>query len=408
MDNLPMIQDKLNIFQKLRISLYLMRKYSYSRFNNAPEYVKQDEKVLRKMIRGEQSISPSHNEKLIELFKSNPSLFDAESKNKVVEYALKNHRYDIIIGLTDDEQFDIITKAEEQRPSSYFSEKMWPYIKSEVVLKIISEERCAGFRLQNWSYEPSFLRYCSSDIQLKIISQNKDFLHLASDDVLASYLTDHEADISLLNDEDKKRFLHGNISFLDKHPEYVRVADRETQLSLVKQNKNNLKYISEELQIKILEQHPLAFEFLESKLKKELFNVSESQRDFYKEPFNIINELLSQDIKYFKFVSYDKNRDITREYLKYFLAEQSNLDIKTIKEYFIKSGLLSAKGNLRTHSSSYYLGNERVDGQDIYSGEQLDIIRQLDTKTICELINIDVNYIMPYATQRNLLYRNAN
>ena len=51
MDNLPMIQDKLNIFQKFRIRMYLMRRYSSSRFNNAPEYVKQDERVLRKMIK---------------------------------------------------------------------------------------------------------------------------------------------------------------------------------------------------------------------------------------------------------------------------------------------------------------------------------------------------------------------
>ena len=75
MSNLPIeINDKLNIFQKLRIRMYLLGKYSSSRFNNAPEYIKQDERVLRKRIKGEQSIGFYRNQELIELFKNNSNI----------------------------------------------------------------------------------------------------------------------------------------------------------------------------------------------------------------------------------------------------------------------------------------------------------------------------------------------
>lgn len=400
MDNLPMIQDKLNIFQKFRIRMYLMRRYSSSRFNNAPEYVKQDERVLRKMIKGEQSISFYRNQELIELFKNNSTLFDEESKNQVIKYALENYRYDIILGLTDNEQYDIIMKKE----NNIQFEKMLQYASLEVIKRFISEERFS-INFFNNSYQPTFLQYCNQDIQLEIISQNKELLQFASDDTQVSYLMNHEEDIELVYDDVKQMFFRENISFLNNHLEYVRVADRETQLSFASQNKNNLKYISEDLQIHILEQHPEAFEYLESKLKKMLFNFDSSTfKYFHQKQFNIINELLDKDLKYFKFVGFDKNRDIANEYLKHFQTKVSNLDIKTIKEYFIKSGLLSAKGNLRTRSSSFFLGHvgERVDGQDIYSDEQLNIIQQLDIKTICELVKIDVNFIMPYETTQGM------
>lgn len=397
MDNLPMIQDKLNIFQKFRIRMYLMRRYSSSRFSNAPEYVKHDERVLRKMIKGEQSISFYRNQELIELFKNNSTLFDEESKNQVIKYALENQRYDIILGLTDNEQYDIIMKKE----NSIQFEKMLQYASLEVVKRFISEERFSINFFSN-SYQPTFLQYCNQDIQLEIISQNKELLQFASDDTQVSYLMNHEEDIELVHDDVKQRFLRENISFLNSHLEYVRVADRETQLSFASQNKNNLKYISEDLQVHVLEQHPEAFEYLESKLKKKLFNFDSSTfKYFHQKQFNIINELLDKDLKYFKFVGFDKNRDIVDEYLKYFQTKVSGLDIKTIKEYFIKSGLLSAKGSLRSISSSFFEGYERVDGQDIYSSQQINIIKQLDTKTICELIKIDANYVMPYITGRS-------
>mgnify|MGYP007089106132 FL=1 len=397
MDNLPMIQDKLNIFQKFRIRMYLMRRYSSSRFNNAPEYVKHDERVLRKMIKGEQSISFYRNQELIELFKNNSTLFDEKSKNQVIKYALENQRYDIILGLTDNEQYDIIMKKE----NSIQFEEMLQYASLEVVKRFISEERFSINFFSN-SYQPTFLQYCNQDIQLEIISQNKELLQFASDDTQVSYLMNHEEDIELVHDDVKQRFLRENISFLNSHLEYVRVADRETQLSFASQNKNNLKYISEDLQVHVLEQHPEAFEYLESKLKKKLFNFDSSTfKYFHQKQFNIINELLDKDLKYFKFVGFDKNRDIVDEYLKYFQTKVSGLDIKTIKEYFIKSGLLSAKGSLRSISSSFFEGYERVDGQDIYSSQQINIIKQLDTKTICELIKIDANYVMPYITGRS-------
>ena len=132
MNNLPMKQEKLNIFQKFRIRLYLMRKYSSSRFNDAPEYIKQDERVLKRMIKGEQSLSFSQNKKLIELFKTNPSLFDEESKNQVVEYALGIKKYDIISMLTDDEQYNIITRKKE--------DQMFQYLSLNVVKRLISEK----------------------------------------------------------------------------------------------------------------------------------------------------------------------------------------------------------------------------------------------------------------------------
>ena len=46
MSNLPIeINDKLNIWQKLKIRVFLWRKSSFSDYKNAPEYIRNSGKV---------------------------------------------------------------------------------------------------------------------------------------------------------------------------------------------------------------------------------------------------------------------------------------------------------------------------------------------------------------------------
>lgn len=344
MNNLPMKQEKLNIFQKFRIRLYLMRKYSSSRFNDAPEYIKQDERVLKQMIKGEQSLSFYQNEKLIGLFKTNSSLFDAESKNKVVEYALENRKYDIILGLTEDEQYDIITSKNE--------DQIFKYLSLNVVKRLILEKKFDGsfkfsFGGKN-DYEPTFLKWCNLEVQTDIISQNKEFIQFASDDVQISYLKTHEKDIELVNSVVKNKFFRENISFLANHLEYMEEADRETQLKLVIDNIENLRYLDIILQKEIIQKHPMAFEYASEKVKRIIFSSGTEKN-------KIAISVLNYNLKNLKYISYD--RCIIEEYIASLTQNVNELDDKALKEIFIKSGTVYAMGNLRSNSSSYLRRN---------------------------------------------------
>lgn len=359
MNNLPMKQDKLNIFQRFRIRLYLMRKYNSSRFNDAPEYVKQDERVLRKMIKGEKSLSFSGNEKLIELFKTNPSLFDEESKNKVVEYALENRIYDIIFRLTDDEQYDIITSKKENQ--------MFQYLSLNVVKKLISEKKFnSNIVFSFWGdndYKPGFLRFCNLEVQIDVISQNKKLIQFASDDVQISYLKTHEKDIELVNSVVKNKFFRENISFLANHLEYMREADRETQLKLVKENRENLRYLNRYLQIEIIQKYPDMLEFASNLVKKSIFN------EKIEEKINIIKILINknpQNLKYMLNSSYEEK--MQAELALY----TGNMYIFKAKDIFVKYGLLS-QNNLQPQISNEFAN--------------------LSVELLAELVKTDSNYI---------------
>lgn len=399
MNNLPIeINDKLNIWQKIKIRVFLWRKHSFVDYEYAPEYIKKDEKVKRKIFKDIDSTNQRTIEKCIPAFKENKNLFNEDARKRIIEIAIEEKLdYSIIAYLSSDEQYKIITEEK----NSYILECMLKHINIDVVERLINEKFSIGYNPWVNKFEPSFIRYCDNNVQLELISKNKDWIGLSSVEVQAEYLQNHEEDIELVDSQAIYVFLEKNIDFLSKYTEYVRNASKDTQLLFVSENKENLKFIDEKYQIELIEKHPTAFEYASEQVKEILFDSSEYKFKYRIEPFNAINNLLDSNIKYFKYIGYGQNKDedIVKEYLKSLQQNIQNLESKKMIDIFVKSGILSAKGNLRSTTSSYFTGygeKKYSYGLDIYSLEQRNTIQKLNIEQISELIKVDSNYIMPY------------
>lgn len=396
MSNLPIeINDKLNIWQKLKIRVFLWRKSSFSDYKNAPKYIRNSGKVKETFFRKMHLTHPREVEECIPLFKQNSNSFNEETRNKIIKLSLEEKSdYSILTYLSSEEQYKLIIEEKD----SFTSESMLKYINIEVAERLINEKFSTEHSSWLNSFKPSFIKYCNNNVQLELISKNRDWIELSSVEVQAKYLQSHEEDIELVDSQAIYIFLEKNIEFLSNHTEYVRNASKDTQLLFASENKENLKYIDEKYQIELIEKHPTAFEFASEQIKEILFDSSECK---FIEPFNAINNLIDSNIKYFKYIGYGQNKDedIVNEYLKNLQQNIQNMESQRIIDIFVKSGILSAKGNLRSTDSSYYTGYGEAKysyGLDIYSFEQRNTIQKLNIEQISELIKIDSNYIMPY------------
>ena len=399
MSNLPIeINDKLNIWQKIKIRMFLWRKNSFDDYRNAPEYIRNSGKVKETFFRKMHLTHPRDVEECIPLFKQNSNSFNEETRNKIIKLSLEEKSdYSIVMYLTSEEQYKLFAEEEYR----YIFEDILKYINIEVVERLINEKFSIGYNPWVNKFEPSFIRYCDNNVQLELISNNKAWIEFTSVEVQAEYLHSHEEDIELVDSKAVSIFLEKNIEFLKQHKEYVKNASKDTQLLFASENKENFKYIDEKYQIELIEKHPTAFEFASEQVKEILFDSSECKFKYSIEPFNAINNLIDSNIKYFKYIGYGQNKDedIVNEYLKNSQHNIQNMESQRIIDIFVKSGILSAKGNLRSTDSSYYTGYGEAKysyGLDIYSFEQRNTIQKLDIEQISKLIKIDSNYIMPY------------
>ena len=321
--------------------------------------------------------------KCIPIFKQNCNIFNENTRRKIVELAIQEENdYSIVGYLNPEEQYKFIIEKRDK----YALENILNYININVAERLAREkfgEIC--------SYD--FIKHCNEEVQLALLLNDKNLIEYADINVQAKYVKEHEEAIDLVNNQVKKIFLENNIEFLNQHIEYIKDASKTTQLLFVRQKRENLKYINEEYQLELIERQPKAFEYADEKTKNLLFNNVKY--------IKIINNLLNSNIKYFKYIGYEKNEKITEEYLQNLQENSKSIETDKLVDLFVKSGILSAKGNLRTRDSSYFAGWGEIkysEGLDIYSCGQLKVIQELNLKQISELIKIDANYIMPYIT----------
>lgn len=329
--------------------------------------------------------------KCIPIFKQNCNIFNENTRRKIVELAIQEENdYSIIGYLNSEEQYKFIMEKRD----IVALENILNYINIDVAERLVKEKFGINYNFfSNGYHSYDFIKHCNEKVQLALLLNDKDLIEYADINVQAQYVKEHEEAIDLVNNQAKKIFLENNIEFLNQHMEYVKDTSKTTQLLFARQKKENLKYINEKYQIELIERHPQAFEYADEKTKNLLFNNVKY--------IKIINNLLNSNIKYFKYIGYEKSEDITKEYLQNLQENIKNIETDKLVDLFVKSGILSAKGNLRSSPSSYYTGlgeREYSEGLDIYSHGQLKVIQELNIKQMSELIKIDANYIMPYIT----------
>ena len=167
--------------------------------------------------------------------------------------------------------------------------------------------------------------------------------------------------------ETRKQFIDENLDLLDKHPELVKDASEHIQREFINNNPNNLKFVDKELQKTSIKENPQMFKYANPLVKRDILSNSEN--------IELLVNVLNSNHSNFKFIGYDLDIDIVKNILNN--TNPNNMNNEDLITWFIKSGIISAKGSLRQGNSSYYVGlGEQVFGTDIYASEQIGIKAQ--------------------------------
>ena len=398
MDNLPMIQEKLNIFQKIKLKFYQVKKYG-KWFENAPSYIKNDEKILKKMIKKVLQSSgfigfKGEKKFILEIFRNNPNLFDGEDRSKIIEI-IKRRSHDekimsLVSNLTLEEQEILIDELDEYL--------VYPFISIEE----------AKYLINNNTFKFYQLARCKIDIQVELMKEHKELISKGSSEAQTKYLEANPSDFELANDSGKITFLSNNPEYLSQHPEYTKKLAKEIQMEFATQNKNNLKFLKEDYQIEIIDNHPNAFLYITEDMKRMIFDNPENA--------SLLKKIINYDYKNSKYLlnNYDVYNNyylrksnngelIGHIYLESLTSEINSYNSKQLEELFFKSGIIYARGTLRNYGHGYQDGGYTPSEPtiDIFSPEEIKLVQELSIGQIAELIKIDSNYILPYIENAN-------
>lgn len=153
----------------------------------------------------------------------------------------------------------------------------------------------------------------------------------------------------------------------ENHVKHDLYLDEQKQIEFLKQEQEKLKYASNETQEKIMKNNK---QIIQQMLIENPLIISKIRHIF---PAKDIHDKVIE-------TSFDQ---IT--------------DIEQIKNIFLHSKILGAKGTLVTDSqtASGLYGNNHVTNRTSYSWEDGQLVNKLTTDQITELIKVDANYILP-------------
>lgn len=118
----------------------------------------------------------------------------------------------------------------------------------------------------------------------------------------------------------------------------------------------------------------------------------------------LILALLKKDIKNSKLIKLEKNSKTSVPNLMDLFSGIENKSDEEIKDYFLHSKFTSAIGKLSTANDILHGTNaeEEIIGIDGYHSTQIEAIQKLNANQVKQLVNIDVNYVLPYLTGKKI------
>lgn len=272
-------------------------------------------------------------------------------------------------------------------------------------------------------------KYGSSEAKKEIISywlkDNKLFMNAAvvklTDEEVESYIKlyfKQENDVAKLFMDDLRKVIH-ILSLSDlKETENIinkikdKLTDRQWEY-IIEVNPIFIKYASQTIQNKYAEDEKYSLytngEARKSYIYKQIDRIKDDinildtmpidvQKEFimfYPFMINYIKEdtlveILKYDINLIRFVNISALRDSDESIIYRILENIENKNINEIIDIFIDRGLLTAKGKLyRFDKKSNNLSYQ-------YTNKIIRIIQSLSVNQVMSLINIDVNYVLPY------------
>ena len=377
MDNelIEVQEKKLNIFQRIRMSLFKRQQFTMEKYIKAPDYIKEDDEVIdiiirRNYLNGE-NLLQIPEKKLMERLMNNEIDIDILSLEKQIEFIEKNPQLAEQFGVRQaNELIDAMIQLKKKDLISllgYFQQtKYLKYLKENGTLNII----------------PDIIKYLSKGIRQQLVNQNSSLFGFLEEEQQHEYLEQNKSFLKNIDADMQLKYIQGN-------PEYIEYASDEALDKFILQDRDNLKKTRREFQIKTIAEHPNALEYASDEVKENIYNKPQNTSEA-----EIIFNLLKSDIRNSKYL------DITNpQYYSSVFENIQNQDINTIKNMFLYSKILGAKGTLLNSNNVLHGTNsENVNGIDYYENFQIDIIKSLNAEQISELIKVDSNYILPYLT----------
>ena len=364
-------EKKLNIFQKIRIKVFKksMNKsnFNFKKYENAPIYIKRDDSIINTLLEKKKNIllDELSIETQMDLAKIEPSIVKGEGHQR-----------------------NILRKALEVKQYDFW--KMYPEAQ-RITLEDMKKDGSLNIELPNiikyLKYkdnfivkQPDLLSNLDIEEQLKYVYRDRKYLKYVSEDE--------------------------QLNFIQKNEEYIPFASDKVSEELIKIDIGNLAKTNAEFQYKIVQRYPKAYESISEQVKKEIWTNPDN-----KESIKAALGLIGTDSDFskniiangFKILSKNGYKDIYWEegsvLEKELINFLNNCGAVDTRKFFEKSKILSSHSTLLDDNTTLHGGigyEKKIDGREKYSTFQRRVIRKLDKMKMKELINLDVNYILPY------------
>lgn len=405
-----MIKDNPSIIAKLNDAQ--QTKYSEELRQYIEKYKKDNYHLTEYASTRMECLQYLDRDKKIEISKY---MIDYHQKYEVVKYLQEDERKSILKELYNSEDrslgmqtiSNIVPYISGKELSIFNNEnKLLPNERRMVIDSITDEKELANFFSRSRScigeYEESknlaelLTKYKKFDCMFDLSEENRAVM---------------EPEFIKLSIDEKKSYISLNMR-------YTKYLPPKEQAEIVEKNLEMIKYCSIEGKKFFIKSNPRKFLEIDQRSMKEL--AAEDTRLYellpYPIKFDITNNLdikensrlivalLKQNIRNSKLIKLEKDsKSSIPELMDLFSGIENESDEK-IKDYFLHSKFTSAIGKLSTAKDILHGKNagEEIIGLDSYHSTQIEAIQKLNPNQIKQLANIDVNYVLPYLTGKNI------
>ena len=392
-------EKKINIFQRIRIKRFQKNMYKdnfdFQKYKDAPIFIKRDNIIINILISNIRVLDINTKEKekfyleipqdiIMDKLDHEPSFLYEFSIEKQMEFAMLKPS---IVRFKED-QVNILKKASELKQYTFW--KMYPDFQKEI-LEDMRKEGSLDDEL------PNIIKYLKNK-EMFIVEQPNLLSNLDIEEQFKYVYTDRKY-LQYVSENEQ-------LSFIQKNEEYIPFASDKVSEELIKLDIRNLAKTNAEFQYKMVQRYPKAYESINDQVKKEIWSnpnnkesikaalrLIETDDNFSKNIIGNDFEILSESN--YGDISIMKGSTLETELINFL----NNCGAIETRKFFEKSKILSSHSTLLEINKTLHgiLGGEKIIfGREDYSTFQRRIIRNLDMTQIKELIDLDVNYILPY------------
>ena len=393
-------ERKINIFQKIRIKRFQKsmdkENFDFQNYVDAPIYIKRNNSIIDTLIYKIKTLDINTTEKekfyleipqdiIIERLDNGWITLDEFSVEKQMEFS----RLKPSIIILKKDQANILKKALELKQYAFW--KVYPDLDlQEEILEDMRKEGSLDTEL------PNIIKYLKN--KEKFIVEQPDLLSNLDIEEQFKYVYRDRKYLQYVSEDEQ-------LSFIQKHEEYMPFASDKVSEELIKLDIRNLAKTNAEFQYKMVQRYPKAYENINDQVKKEIWS-NPNNKESIKAALGLIRTdgSFSKNIIGNNFEILSKSHDYDCPTMRGSVLETELINffsncgaIETMK-FFEKSKILSSHSTLLWNHLTFHgtAPEETISGREDYSGFQRRIIRNLNMTQIKELINLDVNYILPY------------